>query len=635
MTRKEQLQFCKICHHQKFDRSKGIICGITSEIADFEESCMNFSTDRPDEIPKPDENKIVLDLTPHDLKNRAQERLDIHQSFGLAVAGGLLASLLGAIIWAYITISINFQIGYMAVALGFLVGYAVRFYGAGLDKKFGILGAALSFIGCLLGNYLSQVGFVANYQGISFLEVIHSIDFATSFLVMKESFSVIDLLFYGIAIYEGYYFSLRKVNTMLVTRFKIQGFKGNPTMHKLRKPLALASFLIFSIIVFIVVRGENTMKYYSYPSGRLMSKGMVKNSKNDGLWTYYAEDGYVQMEGYYEKGKANGQWKWYNERGQMTKKGNYKNGMEQGVWINYYPNGHKLDSCGYVNGRMQGAYKSYYENENVNQTGFYSRNEMDSLWTVYYLNGQINSQGYMKANEPNGPWKNYYEDGSLREEIFYHSETEIDVLNVWRKDGIQAVKDGNGQYLFLGPQGQILQTGEIADKKRTGVWKYYDVKGKLVQEGRFDNDEFFILNTWDQFGDQHVVNGYGTSKIFYPDGKTLAESGKVKNGRKVGKWKTYFPTSGNVQQEISYENGKLNGPQNVYYESGQIFVTGEMKDGNREGEWLWYFENGEISSQVSYSQDKKEGLQIIWSEWGIKTMEETYKEGKLLEETYF
>ena len=42
MDRKEQLVFCKKCRHKSFDLQQGIVCGITGQKADFEETCGLF-----------------------------------------------------------------------------------------------------------------------------------------------------------------------------------------------------------------------------------------------------------------------------------------------------------------------------------------------------------------------------------------------------------------------------------------------------------------------------------------------------------------------------------------------------------------------------------------------------------------
>ena len=45
MTRIEHLKFCSICIHQKEGMSKGILCGLTDKIADFDEQCISFAED--------------------------------------------------------------------------------------------------------------------------------------------------------------------------------------------------------------------------------------------------------------------------------------------------------------------------------------------------------------------------------------------------------------------------------------------------------------------------------------------------------------------------------------------------------------------------------------------------------------
>jgi len=67
----------------------------------------------------------------------ALQRLKSEQNLVLAALAGGVAALLGACIWAAVTVTTNYQIGWMAVGVGFLVGYAVRSFGKGIDKSFG------------------------------------------------------------------------------------------------------------------------------------------------------------------------------------------------------------------------------------------------------------------------------------------------------------------------------------------------------------------------------------------------------------------------------------------------------------------------------------------------------------------
>jgi len=45
MTREEHLKFCKVCKNHKSDGDKGVFCGLTNQIADFEENCNLFEED--------------------------------------------------------------------------------------------------------------------------------------------------------------------------------------------------------------------------------------------------------------------------------------------------------------------------------------------------------------------------------------------------------------------------------------------------------------------------------------------------------------------------------------------------------------------------------------------------------------
>lgn len=42
MTREEHLQFCTICVHRKPNLQKGLLCGLTGNLADFEGNCASF-----------------------------------------------------------------------------------------------------------------------------------------------------------------------------------------------------------------------------------------------------------------------------------------------------------------------------------------------------------------------------------------------------------------------------------------------------------------------------------------------------------------------------------------------------------------------------------------------------------------
>ena len=141
----------------------------------------------------------------------ALDSLRSEQNLLAAVAGGACGALIGAALWAVVTVFTGYQIGFMAIGVGFLAGIGTRMLGKGVDSVFGVVGAALGLVGCLIGNLLAVVGLVAKQEELGFLDLLSRLDFGLATELMTATFTPMDLLFYAIAIYEGYKFSFRQV----------------------------------------------------------------------------------------------------------------------------------------------------------------------------------------------------------------------------------------------------------------------------------------------------------------------------------------------------------------------------------------------------------------------------------------
>ena len=139
-------------------------------------------------------------------------QLRSEQNFMGGLLAGLAASLVGAAAWAGVTIATGYQIGWMAVGIGFLVGLTVRAVGKGMNKSFAVMGAALALFGCALGNLLTVCHFVGAEEGMGLLEIMTSLNPISMVALMALTFSPMDLLFYGIAVYEGFSLSAREIS---------------------------------------------------------------------------------------------------------------------------------------------------------------------------------------------------------------------------------------------------------------------------------------------------------------------------------------------------------------------------------------------------------------------------------------
>lgn len=632
MTRKEHLEFCKKCLNRKFDFKQGLICNVTGRIADFEETCENFKLDESikEEV---NETQIVSnEEIINELDSNKISKLRIHQDFYYAIIGGSLATLISAFIWAVVTVATNYQIGYMAIGVGLLVGFSVQFFGAGIDKKFGYLGAILSLLGCLLGNLFSQVGFIAQEQSLGYFETFTYLNLGLIINILAESFSPIDLLFYGIAVYEGYKFAFRKVSVQEIKNIQSEKSEGYPSNYKLRMPLVIISIVLIGLFLLQISKGVNGFTTFKYESGNRMSEGEMKKSKEHGKWTYWYENGEIQLICFYSDGLPDSLWQWFDESGNLLRIGNYKKGIEHGVWINYYKNGIVSDSGSYYESRMNGEWKYRFENGKIYQIGYFKRNLQDSIWKTYYENGQLSSLGEMENSNPLGLWTTYYENGQLSSKMKYLSNNKSYIEDVWDIEGNHIVINGNGLFKSFSSTGQVLIQGDVKDGEKVGKWISYFDNGDIKEEGTYKSEVYKIINSWNSKGEHIVKDGQGLYKTYFPNKESIFETGKIENGLREGIWKTYYESTGSLYLENNFIKGKLSGIQKYYFESGQLYSSGEMRDGLREGEWNWYYENGNISSTANFISDKKEGKQIIWSETGQKTKEEIYKNGELIEE---
>lgn len=625
MTREEHLKFCKECLNRRFNPQQGLTCKLTDKIADFEGNCEYFDRDESVKegiLIKEGNNIEIIAGLPEKLK----EKLRLHQELVYAIAGGFFLSVICALIWAVITVGTEYQIGYMAIGVGFIVGMGVRFFGAGIDYIYGFIGAFFALLGCVLGNLFSQVGFIADAQSLGYFETLNFLDLDTILLIYQESFSFMDIVFYGIAIFEGYKFAFRPIPSDIAQREDLA-----PVYAKLRLPLVTISFLIVSFVGYTLSQGVNGQQTFYYESGTVMSSGEFINGKENGAWKYFYESGEPQAIAEYGNGLENGNWEWYYENAQLMRKGTYKNGLFDGRWLNYYENGILSDSSNYSQGRLDGEAITFYDNGQIFQKGKYDRDRQEGFWEIFYDNGQKNAEGNFDSGKPAGLWKYWNPNGKPLQELEYDNTEDFKIVNAWDQNGQYIVENGFGEYKSHYEDGTLLQVGRVKDGLNVGTWKTYHSNGKLKETGKYEGEVYKVLNTYSAEGKAQVIEGEGDYLTLFENSTNTFEKGQVKNGLREGYWEVYHDNS-RIQQESNYIQGKLNGRSVAYYPNGNIYVEGNFVNDEKQGEWKWYYESGTIQCSVSYVYDKKEGSQIFWSESGPQSKEEIYKNDELIAE---
>ena len=75
------------------------------------------------------------------------------------------------------------------------------------------------------------------------------------------------------------------------------------------------------------------MKSEKYKNGQLTKK------EEDGMLTYFFEDGKVKASGPYENNMMEGEWKFYKKGKGLWQIGNFKNNKKHGRFVKYNENG--------------------------------------------------------------------------------------------------------------------------------------------------------------------------------------------------------------------------------------------------------------------------------------------------------
>lgn len=211
MTREEHLEFCRRCLNRNFDPNRGIICSLTGQIAAFENECESFKVDESVQIMVDDQtaldSKEIQAKLPAEILNKLRQEQDLTK----AIVAGVIAAIMCSILWAAFTVYTTIQFRGMALLLGAGVGFAMRRTGKGIDTIFGISGAIISLVGCVLGNFLSVIGFLAIENDLGYFDALVRFDYSYFSEVMTATFDIRHIFFYILAIGVGFALSKKTI----------------------------------------------------------------------------------------------------------------------------------------------------------------------------------------------------------------------------------------------------------------------------------------------------------------------------------------------------------------------------------------------------------------------------------------
>lgn len=349
-------------------------------------------------------------------------------------------------------------------------------------------------------------------------------------------------------------------------------------------------------------------------------------------------------------------------------------GLCQSEYQQYtYPNGQVSSEGTLRDGKPDGLWKTYYESGQLKSIGKRTDFLLDSTWVFFGENGDTSLIINYKKDLKNGPKFTYKKDEILEEpyinEVRSGEGKRYD--RKWRvlqtmnfvngfEEGFSPVFDTTGllKELITYRKGFMMQREALnrydREGKKHGYWKTffddwslhtecyyrhglrdgfykeYDEKGNLKKITKFVNDVEQVLE-----GDQKPLI---VQHEYYPNGKVKREA-SFRDGQREGVWRE-FDEQGNVVNSQTYKkgalisqgvvdtDGKRRGDYKEFYPDSTLRAEGLFIDGKRSGEWRFFYQNGKVQEVGTYKDGEPDGLWTWYYDNGQKQIEEQFYKGK-------
>ena len=271
--------------------------------------------------------------------------------------------------------------------------------------------------------------------------------------------------------------------------------------------------------------------------------------------------------------------------------------------------------------------------------------------TFYYANGKISSEGAMREGKPDGYWKTYSLNGAIKSE---GNRKDFQLDSIWK---------------FYNEQGKLAFEFNYKKGKKNGLKKTFDTKEKfLLTSENFENDIKqgntstyykpaeaggkaekikqtvpFVIGKEEGIGLEYLPDSTIITITEYKMGFIQKEekiNRRDAKNFKQGVWKEFYP-SGELKQEITYSDDKMNGYLKEYSITGSLlnttkYINGALQTNAPELAKLdvktEYFDNGQVRFTRTYKDDVADGIHREFSAEGKVIAAQVYVEGVLTAE---
>lgn len=247
------------------------------------------------------------------------------------------------------------------------------------------------------------------------------------------------------------------------------------------------------------------------------------------------------------------------------------------------------------------VYKDIDGRKMLTEEGSYNNNRKSGLWIEYYKDGFVKSKINFIDGRPDGKYIIFYNNGIVKEE------------GIWKKN------QNSGKRITYYESGKVKS---IFDNSKIGI------EG-IKQTEYFENGNIKLELWLDTLEIRYYKNGNRKSLSRYKERKT--------DGEQI----TCFETE-EIATIVNYKSGIRHGKFALYHRNGKMAYTGEYKEEKMFGQRVCYDEKGfpsngkftmsDISGKITHEgqcvNGLLEGIMIVYSPNGDKSMEVNFRDGK-------
>ncbi len=172
--------------------------------------------------------------------------------------------------------------------------------------------------------------------------------------------------------------------------------------------------------------------------------------------------------------------------------------------------------------------------------------------------------------------------------------------------------------------------------KRHGQWqKKYPQSQQLRYEGTFEHGkEIGDFKFYDEKGGHptaiksYTVGSPLLDVSFYTTAGKKVSEGKMLEKKREGEWIYYHQDGDEVMIKENYSDDLLSGKRTVYYITGEIASIENYEAGLKNGQAVNYSDKGKLLQEVTFKEDRLQGWAKIYDPTGVLIREGTYKDNK-------